>query len=121
VIPSRDFIQTVAYEVGELQVGGYASWSDRAGAFYGQVAGLLRWEVLRQRTGPIRFMEIFTWRDRDAFVAAQGDPDFQAGTDTLLAELGGLVDMESVAFNYHSVLRRVEGPGDAPSATEGAA
>ncbi|RMG19400.1 MAG: hypothetical protein D6729_05360 [Deltaproteobacteria bacterium] len=94
------------YRVEEMSLGPYFEWARRAADAYAQVPGLIEWRVLKRRTGPIEFTEIFTWRDRDAFMAASKDPGFEKTTDTLLEALGQLVDMDSVEFSYHDVVAR---------------
>ncbi len=91
-----------------MQLGPYFEWVRRAEAVYAAVPGLEKWEVLKRRTGTIELTEIFTWRDRDAFVHATKDPDLGRKTDTLLGALGELVDMESVVFEFHTVIASVE-------------
>ena len=106
--PDPRFIQTVRYRVDEMQLGPYFDWVRRAEAVYAGVPGLTQWQVLKRRTGAIELTEVFTWRDRDAFVRATEDPGFGRETDELLGALGELVDLDSVVFEFHAVIASVE-------------
>jgi len=102
------FVQTVRYQVEELQQGRHAAYLDAARQWWPGVEGVLRFHVLRARTGDRRFTEVITFESRERWQTLQQDETFEEQSEALLGQLGAAVDMASVEIALHDELVFVE-------------
>lgn len=101
---AHHFVQTVRYQVEELQQGRHAAYLDAARAWWRGIDGVLRFHVLRARSGDRRFTEVITFESRERWQALQADETFETESEGLLAQLGAAVNMDTVEIALHDEL-----------------